>query len=145
MANGYKIKSFFLRNAYFSKPQFFLWILLALFGMILPVRGLTADQKVGYDAHGRRDPFVPLVTLASKAAAGLTAVESAEDLTIEGVVYDPKRGSIVVVNGSVMKEGEELGNVKVLEIKSNGAWFLVSGTRAFKSIHQNDAQNERTP
>ena len=145
MSNGYKIKSFFLRNAYFFKPQFFLWILLALFGMILPVRGLTADQKVGYDAHGRRDPFVPLVTLASKAAAGLTAVESAEDLTIEGVVYDPKRGSIVVVNGSVMKEGEELGNVKVLEIKSNGAWFLVSGTRAFKSIHQNDAQNERTP
>lgn len=145
MANGDKIKAVFLKNAYFSKPQFFLWILLAVFGIILPERGLTADQKVGYDAHGRRDPFVPLVTLASKAAAGLTAVESAEDLTIEGVVYDPKRGSIVVVNGSVMKEGEELGNVKVLEIKSNGAWFLVSGTRAFKSIHQNDAQNERTP
>ncbi len=145
MANGDKIKSVFLKNAYFSKSQFFLWILLTIFDMILPGRGLTADEKVAYNAHGHRDPFVPLVTLASKAAAGLAGVESTDDLSIEGVVYDPKRGSVVIVNGSVMKEGEELGTVKVLEIKPNGAWFLVSGTRAFKSIHQNDSQGERTP
>ncbi len=131
-----KIKKDFTRNAYFFKRSFFLWIFISAFGIICSGLDLSAGEKVAYDAHGRRDPFVPLVTLSSKASTGLAGVESVEDVAVEGLVYDPKHGSVAVVNGSVMKEGEELGNVKVLEIKADGVWFLLNGMRVFKRMHQ---------
>ena len=143
LPSGYKIKEDFVRNVNFSKTQLFLWTLISAFGIIFSEIDLTAGEVVGYNSHGRRDPFVPLVTQTARAVAGLAGVETAEEVKIEGVVYDPKRGSVVVINGSVMKEGEESGNVKVLQIKSDGAWFLISGTRVFKQMYQGDAQEER--
>ena len=128
----------FIRDAYFFKQRFFLWTLFPAFGIILTCGDLAAGETIAYNPRGRRDPFMPLVTSASKAATGLAGVESVEDVAIEGVVYDPKLGSVVVVKGTVMKEGEELGSVKVLEIKTNGAWFLLNGTRVFKAMYQKD-------
>ena len=70
-------------------------------------------------------------------------VENIDELSIEGVVYDPARGSVVIVNGAILKEGEELGNVKVLEIKPEGAKFLVNGTTGFIPIYQDDSANRK--
>ena len=103
----------------------------------------AAEQEV-YDAHGNRDPFVPLVTSTMRSSSsGLLGVDNADDLSIEGVVYDPAHGSIVIVNGAILKEGEELGSVKVLEIKPEGAKVLVNGTEAFKPIYQEDSVNKK--
>lgn len=131
-----------VRNAYFSKRKFFLWTLLFAFGIIVCENGATAGEEVSYSARGRRDPFTPLVTQAVRAASGLSGIESIEEVTIEGIVYDPKNGSVVVLNGSVLKEGEEAGNFKVLQIKPDGAWFLINGTKVFKPMYQGDAQKE---
>ena len=75
----------------FNHFQFFLWIVLPAFGMIYPLCTIKADeQHVLYDAHGKRDPFVPLVTLSTKVSSGLLGVESIDEIMVEGVVYDPK-------------------------------------------------------
>ncbi len=129
----------------FSKNQLFLWNLLFCFGMILlsSCFVFAAEQEI-YDAHGKRDPFVPLVTTSMKSSSsGLLGVENIDELSIEGVVYDPGHGSIVVVNGAILKEGEELGNVKVLKINPEGAKFLVNGTEGCKPIYQEESANKK--
>ena len=103
--------------------------------MIFVEFAAEAAEEGLYNPRGKRDPFVPLVTTATRVSSGLVSVENAEELTVEGIVYDPK-GSIVVVNGTVLKEGEELGAVKVLKIKSDGALFSVNGVEAFKPLYE---------
>lgn len=92
-------------------------------------------EEVSYDAHGHRDPFTPLVSMTSRSASGLVGVDAADELKVEGIVFDPE-GSIAIVNGSVMKEGDELGNVKLIQIRKDGALFTINGIEAFKSLYQ---------
>ena len=132
-----------MRN--FRQFQFFLWYLSFCFGMILAcdLTVSAAEQKM-YDAHGKRDPFIPLVTLMMQSSSsGLLGVDNIDDLSLEGVVYDPAHGSIVIVNGAILKEGEELGSVKVLEIKPEGAKFLINGMTDFKPMYQDDSANKK--
>ena len=110
--------------------------------MIYALPVLRADEvHTLYDPHGKRDPFVPLVTLSSKVSSGLLGVESIDEITVEGIVYDPK-GSIVIVNGSVLKEGEEFGSVKVVAIRPNGAEFSINGAKVFKALYQDEAKGK---
>lgn len=129
-------------SAYFLRVALFLWTLIFAFGIIISESSAQAEE-LAYRSRGRRDPFAPLVTLTTKTATSLAGIESVEDVTIEGIMYDPKNGSVVVVNGSVMKEGEESGSVKVLQIKAGGVWFQVNGARVYKPMYQGDSQTER--
>jgi len=112
------------------------------FGIICLVFKVEAAENESslYSAKGKRDPFVQLVATSTRlSASGLMSVESVEEITIEGIVLDPKhKDSIVVVNGSVLKEGEEVGNVKVLNIKADGATFSVNGIEAYKPLYQEE-------
>ena len=124
--------------------QFFMWLFLVAFGMIcldFPVQAAVGEGSL-YSAKGKRDPFVQLVGTGAKASVGgLLSVESVEEISIEGIVVDadPKQ-SIVVVNGSVLKEGDEVGSVKVLKIRPDGASFSVNGIEAFKALYQEDVK-----
>ena len=109
-----------------------LWILLLTFGTLFSGVALGTEDTVVYDPHGKRDPFVPLVTLSSRDASGLIGIESADDLKMEGIVYDPK-GSAVIVNGSVLKE---------LSIKPDGVLFLVNGSEEFRLLYREEAKEE---
>ena len=123
----------------FSRFRFFLWLFLAPFGIILLLSGLCLAEENLYTAKGKRDPFVQLVTTgARQSAGGLLSVESIEEITVEGIVYAGHKDSIVVANGSVMKEGDEVGNVKVLEIKPEGAVFSVNGVESYKPLYQEE-------
>ena len=120
----------------------FFWILWPAFGIILPNRRCAAD--VAYDPHGKRDPFTPLVTLTSKESSGLLGAETADELTIEGIVYDPKKGSVIIVNGSVLKEGEEIGKMKIVEIRRDGVVISMNGSKTFKPMYKKEEEKENT-
>ena len=130
-----------------SKPkqfQLFLWNLLPAFGMIFLSSSLSAAEKSLYESHGKRDPFIPLVTATMKSSSSnLLGIDNFDDLAVEGVVYDPKHGSVVIVNGTILKEGEEFGNVKVIKVKENGVRFMINGTEGFKEIYQEDSVNRK--
>jgi len=117
-----------------------LWILSLTFGTLCAIGGMSAADEARYDAYGKRDPFATVVSSMGREAGGLVGIESAEDLSIEGIVYDPKQGSIAIVNGSVIREEEESGSVKVLKIKPDGVLFLINGIERFKSIHPDDTK-----
>ncbi len=121
---------------------FFFWILSLSFGMIRGVAAAASGDETLYNAHGKRDPFVPLITLTTREAAGLLGVENIDEIVVEGIVYDPKHGSVVIVNGSVLKEGEDLGNVKVIHIKPEGATLSVNGVEGFKTLYQEEVKKQ---
>lgn len=120
--------------------QLFLWILLVTFGMIL-CASAVAQEEVAYDSNNKRDPFVPLVTGIGSQASGLYGIEQIDEIALEGVVYDP-RGSVAVVNGLVLQEGDEMGNVKVIKIESDGVLFSLNGTETFKSLYQEETKSQ---
>ncbi len=119
---------------------FFLWILFFTFGIIIPV-GAFADEP-SYQSHEKRDPFTPLVTTSSRQSPGLMSIERIDDLVVEGVVYDPQKGSVVILNGTVLKEGEEIGGVKIKKIEKNGVRLVLNGAETFKSLYQDDMKGK---
>ena len=115
---------------------------MSLFGMIFPTgASLTAEEGL-YNARGRRDPFVPLVTLMSRSSSGLVSVEGVDDISIEGILFDRKKGSVIIVNGAVLKEGERHGGLKVLKIMADGALFSLNNVEVFKRLYKEDQDKQ---
>lgn len=79
--------------------------------------GKTAAFR--YNAAGKRDPFIPLVTREGKITLGYGTINSVEDIKLEGIVYDPRGGSIAIINGMVLKENDMFGDIKLTKIESN--------------------------
>jgi len=122
---------------FFKEGATFLWIFFISLVMIMPSYGQDQTANELYDPRGVRNPFIPLLTSSGHGVSGLLAVESIEDIVIEGIVYDPPNGSIIVVNGTVMSSGKTVGKVKVLEIEPKGALFSISDVEGFKAMHDN--------
>ena len=126
---------------YFKQLRYFFWILFAAFATLLcAVSEVHASEQAVYDAYGKRDPFAPIISSGAHESAGLIGIESADDIQVEGIIYDPQSGSMVMVNGTVMKEQEESGGIKVVQIKPDGVMFSVNGTQVLKVMHQEDSQ-----
>ena len=100
-------------------------------------------ENIVYSEHSRRDPFVPLNLSKDKANFnGLDGVESVNDLSLEGVVVDRRNGSIAIVNGIVLNEGQTEGTVKVLKISEDGVTFEIKGRSEFKPFSADEAPTQ---
>ena len=83
-------------------------------------------EKFAYDSHGKRNPFIPLVT----SAGVLLRLEDSEekkpggDLALEGIIYDEKGISYAIVNGNVVKVGDSVGDYQVLKVQKNKVVFI---------------------
>ena len=102
----------------------FLFLLFLPFG----ATPLSASQDGGfvYDAKGRRDPFVPLVSGAAKVTAGLENIQIIDDVILEGIVWDPQGGSIAILNGVIMKESDRVGIVTIKRIDQKSVTLLLN-------------------
>ena len=84
-----------------------------VFFMLPAFFSLAFAAEISYDSAGRRDPFIPLIgpngVLTQRAAAQ-------SDLKIEGIIYDPPQGSLVLVNGEFYKQGDVIGDAIVISI-----------------------------
>lgn len=130
-----KLNSFNRNYPTFYKNLFFLWILTLASGIIVFEKEALSKEEALYNAQGKRDPFIPLISLSSRVASGLLGVETFDELVIEGIVHDPGKKSIVIVNGAVMNVGEEVGSVKLIEVRPDGALFAISGVEGFKAFN----------
>ncbi len=84
--------------------------------LFLNAAGLEAQtaQEFTYDSKGRRDPFVPLI------GQGHQREEDGNlsgELRLEGIILDPGKESLAVINGKVVKEGDSFGPYKVAKIE----------------------------
>jgi hypothetical protein len=73
----------------------------------------AAAEEFAYDSKGKRDPFIPLITKEVAMVTGLEDVQLIDDVTLEGIVWEGGGGSIAVLNGVIVREGEEYGSIKI--------------------------------
>lgn len=88
--------------------------------------GLCAEEEAFiYDSKGKRDPFIPLITDKVRFGVGMTGIETIDDITLEGIVWDPAGDSFAIINGVIMREHEQVNNVRITKIASNAISILI--------------------
>jgi len=88
-----------------------------------------AEGDFVYDAKGKRNPFIPLVTSEGRLLK-LDKEESTsgiKELSIEGIIYDKQGRSFVLINGTVAGIGDIVGDYQVLKIEENKVIFIKEG------------------
>jgi hypothetical protein len=82
-----------------------------------------------YDDHGKRDPFVPLVSSAG-VVISYDQNLSVNDLDLEGIVGDPSGHNVALVNGKIVKLNDQVGPYMVSAIDLDHVEFL-KGTEKY--------------
>jgi hypothetical protein len=97
--------------------------------MLFFANSVYAQEAFVYNDHGKRDPFVPLV---SSAGMVVTYDEdlSVNDLVLEGIVADASGNNVAIVNGKIVKARDPIGPYVVDVIAVDHVEFL-KGTERF--------------
>ncbi|MBI3332568.1 MAG: hypothetical protein HYZ93_00555, partial [Candidatus Omnitrophica bacterium] len=84
-----------------------------------------------YQAKGKRDPFVPLLTsegqrirppgLDEEAATGLTG------LILQGIIFDRQSESYAIINGRIVRPRERFDGMELLQVEPGAVTVLVEG------------------
>ncbi len=82
---------------------------------------LAFAGQIAYDNGGRRDPLIPLA--GPNAASERQAENVNPDLKIEGIIFDPKNGSLVLLKGETYGPGDSIGNAVIKAINKNNVIF----------------------
>ncbi len=103
--------------------------LVLAFGM----PSVCCAEEIVYESGGRRDPF-------SKLSAQAVAGESKSGVAghLEGVIYDPTKQSLAVIDGKTYKAGEEVGDSTILRIQKDYVVVLVNGEEKTLRIREEE-------
>jgi hypothetical protein len=74
-----------------------------------------AQGSFVYDDHGKRDPFMPLVS-SDGIIVTYDGDLSVTDLILEGIVADASGNNIAIVNGKIIKVDDQIGPYTVAAI-----------------------------
>ncbi len=83
---------------------------------------LFAADDVSRAGGSKRDPFVPLIT----PGGYLMNVEPQENaaLRLEGITFDPRGDSIAVINGELLRVGDEVSGAVVTTIEADNVTVI---------------------
>ena len=90
-----------------------MFILILLLLGPYPTAAAETSKSFRYDAQGRRDPFLPWDGSEAKSKSDIDT----QDLHVEGIIFDQAKGSLAVINGAVLKEGDGVGPYKIATIE----------------------------
>lgn len=85
-----------------------------------------AQEQFLYDAKGKRDPFIPLVTPDGRLLK-LEQEEGVAGLLLEGIIYDKNGTSCAIVNSEIVRIGDKVGEFQVLKIEEKKVIFIKEG------------------
>ena len=102
-----------------------------------------------YQARGKRDPFVPLVTNDGQKLhpPGGDEEEAAafSTVAVQGVVFDPHAESFAIINGRIVRVNEEIDGIKVLKIEPTYVTIVVDGQAHQVAVHQHKQERQEEP
>jgi len=99
----------------------------------------AGSEEYVYQSRGKRDPFLPLVGKASLFnTRDLIDVVDVKDVKLEGIMYDAQGGSRAILNGTLLKEGDEAGLIKVEKIEAKKVIVIINEERHEVSIGKGD-------
>jgi hypothetical protein len=96
-------------------------ILVLLLHLVLSHFPLAFAQEFRYDSHGARDPFSP------PSRGGSEIVKTRKEVQLEGSVFDPLEGSVAIVNGQMIREGDLVDGFRLVKLEENKASFEREG------------------
>ena len=102
----------------------------------------ASAEFLQYDAHGRRDPFAPLVGAEKPTMAKLADVTSVEDIRLEGIVSDAKGKMAAMVNGEIIKVNDKIGDIVVKSITKAEVTLTVGGKEYKLKLPEEGGQKE---
>ncbi len=105
--------------------EIFIFYFLLFVLYILSSVSFAGDNFV-YDAGGKRDPFIPLVSSDGRLIR-LETEKKKGALSLEGIIYDEFSLSYAVVNGAVVKVGDIVEGNQVLRVEKNKVIFIKDG------------------
>lgn len=88
----------------------------------------------GYEPHGKRDPFVPLVGPERPTIVRLEDITSIDDVSLEGIVSGPKGTKAAIINGEMLKEHERIGDLEIKDITKRKVTLIISGKEYNKNL-----------
>ena len=86
-----------------------------------------AQGQFTYDAKGKRDPFIPLVTPDGRLLKLEREEAPSGGLLLEGIIYDEHGLSYAIVNDEVVKVSDKISDYQVLKIEKNKVIFIKGG------------------
>jgi hypothetical protein len=104
------------------------WLISIL--VLIFTNSVYAQETFVYDDHGKRDPFVPLV---SSAGMVVTYDEdlAVNDLVLEGIVTGASgEENYAIINGKVVKTHDQLGPYVIDVIAADHVEFLKGTERS---------------
>lgn len=118
------------KNKIFNFLKFGLSFFILLFACLMLgqrfwIFSFAQEQSV-YDAKGKRNPFIPLITPEGRLLK-LDREETKSDLLLEGIIYDKHGRSFAIVNSSVVGIGDFVDDYQVLKIEQNKVILIKGG------------------
>lgn len=102
---------------------------------------LFAQNDFVYDAKGKRNPFIPLVTPDGKFIKLDTDEEGEKKgLKLEGIIYDKSGISFALINGNSVKTGDFVEDFQVLKIEKNRVILIKEGITSEIEIKKGEAE-----
>ena len=100
-----------------------------------------AQAEFVYDAKGKRNPFIPLVTPQGRLLKlDKQEATSVGGLAVEGIIYDKFGRSFAIVNTNVVGIGDSVGDYQVLKIQENKVIFIKDGEPLEVELTKEDAK-----
>ncbi|GEM_PF-1225135 len=99
----------------------------------------TTGVSYAYSSAGRRDPFVPLVGVSSeRSGEGVWGILTIDDVVFQGVTVEPDGARSVIINGEVLREGDEVGRLTVESIGDNVVKIKIGDERFEKKLYEKE-------
>jgi len=109
---------------------------LVVLGLVLLCSRAIAEDVYVYNDRGRRDPFVPLVGAKTQTLSPLTEVMTIEDIYLQGIAGDSKGERIAILNGEMLKKGDQVGRVTLKDIQETKIIVLIDNDEFELDIYQ---------
>ena len=98
----------------------------------------AAEEQFVYDDHARRDPFWRLLTPGG-VIINYEIDILITDMILEGIIFDPGRQNLAIVNGKVIKAGDTIGLYTVIAVEEKRV-LLRKGNEDFVLNLKKEAQ-----
>ena len=105
------------------RPRVFASVII----VFIAAASCAMGESFKYEAHGKRDPFVPLVGGSRPTVIKLEDVTSADDVKVEGIAIGAQGKKVAILNAEVLKEGDKVGEVELIKIEKKSVTILIGG------------------